>query len=657
MRNSFSYILFTGIYFALILNCNRNPVTSGQQFSCTWNGTDSINYLPSVMCDRDFERLEGEPLSLVYGDVGSIKLVYDINSDSLYFTDSRKYELHYTFCRLHLGYAKSQTDFNREQYSNGNTRLYYLAAINYYRGPDIYTVEFVPGDKISSEAIAMVFNKVKDNFYHGDQLKFLPTSPALDQRTLSLNIPKITSDQIYVSQNYQAINRAQAYGYLTRVDVSQVETTYLSRHAIVVTNGIPNNISVVAGIITTEFQSPLSHINVLSRNRGTPNMALRWAWNDSAILALEGKLVFLQVEADTFTLRTASLEEAEAYWNSNENNDPIVLPCNDTTEGLFPISEISNKDYILAGSKAANLGELEKINVSNPGPIPIPEGAFAIPFFYYRQHMLRHGLDSVVISMLSDSLFITDAKVRNEKLKILRDSIISSPLDSVFLTDVINLITELSSFRRIRFRSSTNAEDLEEFNGAGLYESFTGCINDPDKPIEHAIKSVWASLWNFRAFEERNYFKIDHHCIAMGILVHRSFPDEEVNEVAITRNIYNPSIWGLTIDVQKGEVSVVNPPAGVISDQLIFHTSYDNSFEDPVIEYLSRSNLSRNKTVLSESEILDLARYLMTIKTWFYLNVYNGWQEKSFPDFAMDVEFKFDSPNRKLYIKQARPYK
>jgi len=242
-------------------------------------------------------------------------------------------------------------------------------------------------------------------------------------------------------------------------------------------------------------------------------------------------------------------------------------------------------------------------------------------------------------------------------LKILRDSIISSPLDSVFLTDVINLITELSSFRRIRFRSSTNAEDLEEFNGAGLYESFTGCINDPDKPIEHAIKSVWASLWNFRAFEERNYFKIDHHCIAMGILVHRSFPDEEVNGVAITRNIYNPSIWGLTIDVQKGEVSVVNPPAGVISDQLIFHTSYDNSFEDPVIEYLSRSNLSRNKTVLSESEILDLARYLMTIKTWFYLNVYNGWQEKSFPDFAMDVEFKFDSPNRKLYIKQARPYK
>ena len=42
-------------------------------------------------------------------------------------------------------------------------------------------------------------------------------------------------------------------------------------------DAVPNDISIVAGQITAEFQTPLAHINVLSVNRGTPNMALRGA--------------------------------------------------------------------------------------------------------------------------------------------------------------------------------------------------------------------------------------------------------------------------------------------------------------------------------------------------------------------------------------------
>lgn len=657
MKYSLLFTLFLGIVISGVLFCDNPPLGPEEKSLCSWNGTDSIDYLFYIKCDSDFRRLEGEPLSIVYGDVGALKIIYDIKSDSLYFTDSRKYELHYTFCRLLLGYSKTQEDFNREQYSNGNDRLYYLASINHYRSPDLYTLEFVPGDKITAEAIEMVFRRVQDRFCHHEKLKFLPTSPALAQRTESLNIPKVTSEQIYAGQNYQAVNRAKAYGYLTRVSVESVESTYLSRHTIVLTNGVPNDISVVAGIITTEFQSPLSHINILSRNRGTPNMALRSAWNDPVIGALEGKLVYFEVAADTFTLKEADLAEAQAFWASREQRDPVILPCNDTMAGLFPITQITHNDISLVGAKAANFGELEKINVSDPGPIPLPEGAFAIPFYYYRDHMKRNGLDSVVLSMLSDSGFKTDAKIRNDRLEALRAAIIEAPIDPVFFGEVLDLIKKLGKYRRIRFRSSTNAEDLEEFNGAGLYGSFTGRLDKSEQSVKQAIKSVWASLWNFRAFEEREYFRIDHHHVAMGILAHRSFPDEEANGVAITRNIYNSSIWGLTIDVQQGDISVVTPPAGVTSDQLIFHTLYENPFDEPVIEYLSHSNVTAGKTVLSESEIVQLAKYLMTIKTWFYLHVYNGWQKTSFPAFAMDVEFKFDSPERKLYIKQARPYK
>jgi hypothetical protein len=63
------------------------------------------------------------------------------------------------------------------------------------------------------------------------------------------------------------------------------------------------DVPVVAGIITTEFQTPLSHINVLSHNRGTPNMALTTAFTDTEILRLSEKRVFLDVSADSFTFK------------------------------------------------------------------------------------------------------------------------------------------------------------------------------------------------------------------------------------------------------------------------------------------------------------------------------------------------------------------
>jgi hypothetical protein len=59
--------------------------------------------------------------------------------------------------------------------------------------------------------------------------------------------------------------------------------------------------------------------------------------------------------------------------------------------------------------------------------------------------------------------------------------------------------------------------------------------------------------------------------------------------------------------------------------------------------------------VLKDSEVLLLSQYLYRIQTWFQNNVYSDTRPASEMP-AMDVEFKFDSPGRKLYIKQARPY-
>ena len=70
-------------------------------------------------------------------------------------------------------------------------------------------------------------------------------------------------------------------------------------------------------------------------------------------------------------------------------------------------------------------------------------------------------------------------------------------------------------------RSSTNAEDGEEFNGAGLYDSKSGrpaddfrpagsCPHPTYKPLSLALKKVWASTYNLNAFLARERFGIPH---------------------------------------------------------------------------------------------------------------------------------------------------
>jgi phosphoenolpyruvate synthase/pyruvate phosphate dikinase len=231
-------------------------------------------------------------------------------------------------------------------------------------------------------------------------------------------------------------------------------------------------------------------------------------------------------------------------------------------------------------------------------------------------------------------------------LQNFQDSIRAQPVNPELLALVNQRISENGGYAKIRFRSSTNSEDIRGFNGAGLYDSYTGIPGDPDKSIEDAIRNVWASLWNISAYEEREYFKIDQRSVAMAVLVHRSFPDELANGVVITENLYNEYNPGFTINVQVGEISITNPEGGYTADQIIKYTWND------IIEYINHSNVPgmAGKTVLSNDEILLLCAYCQAIH-----NHYCILNDECLP---MDIEFKLElvDGKRTLYIKQARLY-
>jgi hypothetical protein len=647
MKNLLLYLFA----FGLLTGCKAQPQTG-----CEYKG-GGADYISRIGCMADFNYIKGRPLTEKFGHAQSIKIVYSLSSKKIYFTNSSRFPFHYEFCTLALGNKEELSLFNSRNYKTNPEREYILCNLNYYSHLDVYALELMPEDDTEAGILYDLYKKISALTYFPSKIKLLVSSPDMEKKFAAiLSLPLILSDDIYKGRQFVSLNKGGAFGYLKKVDIKDFGKYSFDKHDIVILNGLPNQLPVVAGVLTVPFQTPLCHISLLCQNRGTPNATYRKAWTDEAILKLENKLVYYEVSADTFLIRSASQGDAETFWKKTENRKSIKLSVDTSQRQLLNMEQLSFKNVSLVGGKAANFAELSKIKVDKK-PLPIPEGAFAIPFYYYYQHLQNNNITSSIDSILKDPEIINDAKKLDAGLKRIRTAIKEAPLNKELLDAVIRrLQSNGNEFVNYRFRSSTNAEDVKGFNGAGLYESKTGSLTDATKPIEKAIKAVWASLWDERAFAERQFFKIDQHSVAMGILVHRAFGEELSNGVAVTKHMYRENYPAYTINVQVGEISVVTPPDSVTCDEAIIGLGEVTGSKDVEVEYIGRSNLSKDKTVLTNEQFALLARYLTAIKEHFFYKVEKGIPKGmvDFWNYGLDVEFKIDSHTSQLYIKQAR---
>ncbi|HZJ13626.1 MAG TPA: PEP/pyruvate-binding domain-containing protein, partial [Chthoniobacteraceae bacterium] len=224
--------------------------------------------------------------------------------------------------------------------------------------------------------------------------------------------------------------------------------------------------------------------------------------------------------------------------------------------------------------------------------------------------------------------------------------------------------------RMLRFRSSSNAEDTSQFSGAGLYESFNGCIADsqdgdgdgpshccPDEPEEKtvlgALEKVFASFYNDNAWLERLRHGIRESQVGMAVLVHENARDEDemANGVAtITRRPgFEPgrAEYEFNIVTQAGAVSVTNPDGGA----------------KPEIVIGGQSG-SDNPPFLFTQQHSDLVQLGANVMTWesdyrdllgLFVKVAKGYAQL-FPEkatFTLDLEFKKLVPGV-LQVKQVR---
>ena len=621
----------------------------------------SVKYLDSIESQEDSTCLANVPNSSTYSKTKEIKGIYDKTNNKIYFINSNLYQLHYDFASQVLNYTEGHVAFDATEYYGIGNRKYDLFTLVHYLDSDIWTIEFSIGDQIDSSSIESLYNKVVQYTFFGNKLKYFPRSEdkIKNIELLKDKIPIISVEEIYKNQKYQAMNTGITYGKLRKINIEDIGKVDINSHDIIVTNGLPNDMPVVAGMVTTKNQHNLSHINVLSVNRNTPNMVQTDAYTSSKFSELENKYVMLNVSANDFEIKEVTEKEVSDFWLSKQNKKIISLEIDRTTKGLQDMKNLSHKDIKLVGAKAANFAELTKIKINdeedNSSFVRTPESAFAIPMYYYLEHLKENGIDILIEEKLKELKDLTDENSKIQKLKEIQDAIQNAPINKEFLKTVENKITSLGNYKKMKFRSSTNAEDLEEFNGAGLYDSYSGELGNEKKSIEKAIKKVWASLWNYRAYEEREYFNIDENTVAMSILVHRSFPNEELNGVAITTNITNRDYPAFTINAQLGEESVVLPENGSIPEQFLYFFLYPDPYSEPQIEYITYSSLSPNKSIMTDEEKAYLAYVLNSIKRKFYYDILLT--DESFTSFGLDIEFKFDTSDRKLYIKQVRPYK
>ncbi len=642
MKSRLLYIAF----FYFLLGCKAQPGPD-----CEYKGKP-VDFILRVGCPDDFNYIKGKPLTEKFGRAESIKIVYSIKDKKVYFINSTRFPFHFDFCVNVLRENDDLEYFNKYNYNENSKREFVLSNLNYYSSVDVYALEFMAEDDISGAHVAELYKLITERTWFNDKIKVLVSSPEMQQRWSNQSLPFIDADEIYKGRNYVSLNKGITYGYIRKVDIKQFDKYSFDKHDLVILNGLPNQLPVVSGVLTVPFQTPLCHISLLCQNRGTPNASYRNAWTDKHILDLENKLVRYEVNADTFLLSVATDSEAIAFWKKTEDRKPIQLSIDTTRKQILGMADLSFKNVSLVGGKAANFSELMKIKVDSKG-LPLPEGAFAIPFYFYFQHLHQHNILSAIDSVINDPFVLNDPAKLDAALKLIRNRIRDAALDKGFLQAVIKKLNENGDeFVNYRFRSSTNAEDVKGFNGAGLYESKTGSLTDKEKPVEKAIKAVWASLWDERAFAERQYFKIDQHTVAMGLLVHRAFGEELSNGVAITKHMYRKDYPAYTINVQIGEISVVNPPDSVTCDEAIISLGDVTGLDKIAVEYIGRSSLSKIP-ILTLKQLEELTKYLTAIKDHFFYKVEKV-NRFFYRDFGMDVEFKIDAHTGNLYIKQAR---
>lgn len=589
-----------------------------------------------------------EAYSKEVGNERFAKLVVDLKTDATYYFDVTVYAMHKDFIFAEL-LKKPRTPAAVRLIDRNYTAKkpdFMMIYLVHHLQQDIWTFAFWDGDLATEEHVRRAYRRLKDTFYLGAKLRFRPDSNYQEAIAKKAgDVPFILNDQIYKLADYQPFNKGTAVGTLRIVekDVPEDKLTF-SPDEIVVLPMTISDITPVAGIISEVFSSPLSHLSLRAKGWRIPNVGLRGA--SQKLAAFAGKQVYFEARDKDHEIRLATAEEIAADKKRRETRKRVVIPKPDLAMSeLRTLDQLAAADFHTVGPKAANLGVIVRAKL--PG-FEVPPG-FGVPFHYYDAHLRASGADKLLAALIADPAVKADAELRKQRLAAVRDTIAKAKLDPAACKKIGEAMKALPEDRGVFVRSSHNAEDLDDFSGAGLHDTIPNVKGAAG--VCEAIPLVWASAWKLTAYDAREHAGIDQSTVAGGVLVQVAVDATAAGVLATVHPTDPDDERNYTINAKSGlGIAVVD--GRKVPESLIV------SWYNKGIRVLSRSDEETRLVFDEKGGVREVpnpnrGRPVLTNKMAVDIALAGRQLTKLFKNNKLDVEWVYAGDQ--LYIVQTRP--
>jgi len=329
---------------------------------------------------------------------------------------------------------------------------------------------------------------------------------------------------------------------------------------------------------------------------------------------------------------------------------------------VIPFEKLRMNDVEQVGGKNSSLGEMIS-QLADTG-VRVP-GGFATTADAYRDFLAQSGLDNKINAAL-DALDVEDVNALAACGAQIRQWIMDTPFPmalTIAITEQYQrLVADSTADMSFAVRSSATAEDLPDASFAGQQETFLNIVGLEN--ILHAIKEVFASLYNDRAISYRVHKNFVHADVALSAGIQRMVrSDKGAAGVMFTLDtesgfrdaVFVTSSYGLGETVVQGAVNpdefYVHKPMLAAGKKAVVRRNLGSKMIKMTFSAEKMAGKSvitedveeslRHQFSLSDEEVMELARYAMIIEKHY--------------GRPMDIEWGKDGIDGKLYILQARP--
>ncbi len=534
---------------------------------------------------------------------------------TVYFQNGNRLKFHYDFGTKYIPGFDGMTHMQFDGvtlYHAG--RLAAMGAVLFSEKNGEYAIQLVGQDKLPAAMVSFLWRLVDGAIDKPETLRglYMPTFEQSDgtgtvAEYLAQRDVLVVSAQRWETGSDAIYSLGWSIGQLVFVKGDKITAAFrngdLTSDDILLTDHVPAEIPRVAGIVAMNPSTPNSHVAILAKNLGIPFYYEGTAATREELLSLAGREVMVRTSPGWGINSSASgsatlvaleddlpesFRQAVADYKAPPELEFEIKNKADTY--TLAMNQIKPSDSEFVGGKAAKFSLLRKFIPKNS-----PDPAIAITFDLWDEFIaqrlangksLSEEIDSRLAKAHESGLPAELADALKGIRKLIRDgAIVESQRQAI-----IAALLPFDRAKKIRFRSSTNIEDSRHFTGAGLYDSYSGCLlddidDDTDGPcscdgskseergVFRAIKRVYASFYNDNAYLERRRFSVDEDDVGMAILVHHSFPDEIelANGVAVSDyNSYSAGSFNMWTDLstQVGATSVANPDSTAVPEEV-----------------------------------------------------------------------------------------